>query len=104
MVAHRVEHFPGKCSTICTTIRPTLNLQINTHSNKLFRAVPGQAEGRGAAGAWRGAHAGWWCVAVLHTTNLIEKCAVVLSFLYYYLFISKIEIYNKIDTYTLHTV
>jgi hypothetical protein len=41
--------------------------------------------------------AGWWCVAVLHTTNLIEKCAVVLSFLYYYLFISKIEIYNKID-------
>jgi hypothetical protein len=43
-------------------------------------------------------------VAVLHTTNLIEKCAVVLSFLYYYLFISKIEIYNKIDTYTLHTV
>jgi hypothetical protein len=82
MVPHMVEHFPGKCSTICGTIRPTLNL----HSNKPFRAVPGRAAGQGAAGAWRGAHAGWWCVAVLHTTNLIEKAVFNVNDFYYFLY------------------
>jgi hypothetical protein len=59
-----------------------LNLQINLPSNKPFTAVPGRAAGRGAG-------AGWWCVAVLHTTNLIEKAEKAVFYViafYYFLY------------------